>query len=83
MLDKHLAQLDVVVNLAIEDDHVSTRRIMHRLLAARDIDNRKPIVRGTEVVEMDDPSFIRSPVRLSTRNCIKLRLGVIRDASSW
>ena len=70
-----LAQLDVIVDLAVEDEHVAAVRRRHRLVGARiEIDDREPAVQQCEFGRVGgskaavapigrEPAGIRSPMR--------------------
>ena len=72
--DELLAQVEVVVDLAVVGDRVAPVGGVHRLLAVRDVDDRQPAVRQPARAAGDDPLAVRPPVLLAVVHPLQQRV---------
>ena len=57
-----LAQLEVVVDLAVEDDAIAIARVRQRLVRVLDVDDREPVEPQRDVVVVPHAGLVRSAV---------------------
>ena len=72
--DELLAQVEVVVDLAVVRDRVATVGGVHRLLAVRDVDDRQPPVGQAARAARDDALTVRAAVLLAVVHPLQQRV---------